>query len=266
MKKPAVPQHAHNQRRQNGRLVFGFPVSPHRWYTARDDMDAEGVKRMVPIVIEEGARIPADVVDLESFRRWARSDEYPDHGWFSYLGGEIWVDLSMEQLFTHNQVKTRFTVVLGGLVEDGKLGYFFADRARLTNPDVDLSTEADGVFLSYEAGTDLRVRFLEGANEGHIAIVGSPDLVLAVVSKPSGRTHTVVLRRLYWAAGVTEYWLVDARREAVRFEILRRGKRGYTAARAQDGWLRSGVFGRSFRLTQQADPLGHPHYTLEVQA
>ncbi len=220
---------------------------------------------MVPIVLEEDARIPAGIVDLESFRRWARSDDFPEHGWFSYLGGEVWVDLSMEQLFTHNLVKTRFTVVVGALVEEAKRGYFFSDRAFLANPDADLATEADGVFVSYDAVTDLRVRFLEGAKEGHIEIVGSPDMVLEVISKKSVRKDTEVLRRLYWVAGVAEYWLVDARREPMRFDILRRGKRGYIATRAHDGWLRSAVFGRSFRLTQQADPLGHPHCTLEVR-
>lgn len=55
------------------------------------------------IVIGDKTRIPSWVKDLESFRRWARSDEYPEHGWFSFLHGVFWVDLSMEQLFTHNQ-------------------------------------------------------------------------------------------------------------------------------------------------------------------
>jgi len=70
---------------------------------------------MVPILFEESVRIPADIVDLETFRHWARSEEFPDHGRFSYLRGEMWVDLSQEQLFSHNQVKTRFTAALYGL-------------------------------------------------------------------------------------------------------------------------------------------------------
>jgi Uma2 family endonuclease len=219
---------------------------------------------MVSILFEESVRIPADITDLESFRRWARSEEFPERGWLSYLRGEIWVDLSMEQLFTHNLVKTCFTVVLGGLVEAGKRGYFFSDRARLSNPDVDLSTEPDGVFVSYASVEELRVRFLEG-KEGHVEIVGSPDMVLEVVSSKSVRKDTQVLRGLYWEAGIPEYWLVDARGARPRFDLLRRGRRGYTSTRPQGGWLRSGVFGQSFRLTQQPDPLGHPHYTLEAQ-
>src|SRR5260370_32445596 len=76
------------------------------------------------IIIEERICIPAWVDDLESFRRWARSDEFPERGWFSYLNGEIWVDLSMEELFSHNQVKMEFTAGMGGLIRTDEDGYF----------------------------------------------------------------------------------------------------------------------------------------------
>jgi hypothetical protein len=67
------------------------------------------------VVIEDKACIPAWVDDLESFRRWAHSDEFPERGAFSYLNGEIWVDLRMEEFFSHNQVKGEFTAVLGAI-------------------------------------------------------------------------------------------------------------------------------------------------------
>jgi len=35
--------------------------------------------------------------------------------------------------------------------------------------------------------------------------------------------------------------------------------------RTQGGWAKSAVFGKSFRLTEQTDPLGHPDYTLAVR-
>lgn len=221
---------------------------------------------MLPIMFQEACRIPTDIVDLESFRRWARSDDFPERGWISYLRGEIWLDLSMEQLFTHNGVKTAIVHTVRTLARAARLGYVFSDRARLTNLDVDLSTEADGVFVSYDAVRDLRVPFTEGSEGGHVEIVGSPDIVLEVVSRTSVRKDTKVLRQLYWEAGVPEYWLVDARKEEPRFDILRRGRRAYTAARSQDGWLKSVVLGHSFRLLHQLDPLGLPEYTLEMQA
>lgn len=85
----------------------------------------------LPIVIGDRFRIPGWVVDHASYRRWARSDQYPESGWFSYLNGEIWVDLSLEQVFSHNLVKTKFTMVLGTLVEDNRLGWsrlFFHEK------------------------------------------------------------------------------------------------------------------------------------------
>src|SRR6266851_1013564 len=69
--------------------------------------------------------IPAWVHDLDSFRHWARSDEFPQTGRICYLNGEVWVDMSKEQIFSHNQVKSEFNVTLGGLIRSNRLGRFF---------------------------------------------------------------------------------------------------------------------------------------------
>jgi len=103
---------------------------------------------MVPILLEESVRIPADIVDLESFRRWARSEQFPEYGWFSYLHGEIWVDLSMEQLFTHNQVKIASPWCSGTLVENDKSGLLLLGSGTAEQPRCGLSTEPDGVFVT----------------------------------------------------------------------------------------------------------------------
>jgi hypothetical protein len=47
---------------------------------------------MSTIVIADQVRIPSWVSDQESFRRWSRSDDYPEKGWVSFRDGEIWVD------------------------------------------------------------------------------------------------------------------------------------------------------------------------------
>jgi Uma2 family endonuclease len=216
------------------------------------------------ITIAERARIPAWVVDLGSFRRWARSEEYPDHGWFSYLHGELWVDVEMEQLFSHNLVKTELTTVLGGLVKSRQLGYFFSDRALLSNPDADLSTEPDGMFVSWEAIRTGRVRLVKGMKEGYVELEGSPDIVLEVVSPNSVHKDTELLPPLYWRANIAEYWLVDARGQSPRFEILHCTSQEYRAQVDELGRPRSGIFNGVFQLTQQADPLGHPQYTLTI--
>ena len=210
-------------------------------------------------------RIPSWVCNLESFRRWARSEDFPECGRFSFLHGKIWVDLSKEQLFTHNQVKTEFTVVLAGLVMLDSRGYFFSDRAFLSNLAADLSTEPDGLFVPWESLKTGRVRLVEGTEEGYEELEGSPDMALEIISSSSVRKYTDLLRELYWRAGITEYWLVDARRAPLRFDIFRHSAEGYVATPEENGWLRSVVFNRAFQLTQQTDPLGNPSYTLAVQ-
>ncbi len=65
----------------------------------------------------EVVRIPWWILDLDSFRRWARSDEFPEAGRICYLRGEVRVDMSKEKNFTHNQVKSEFSLVIGGLAK-----------------------------------------------------------------------------------------------------------------------------------------------------
>jgi Uma2 family endonuclease len=219
---------------------------------------------MSTVVVADQVRIPSWVNDLESFRRWARSDDYPERGWVSFLDGEIWVDTHMEQLFSHNRVKTCFTITLGGLVETEELGYFFSDRALLSNEGANLSTEPDGTYCSFGAVQDKRVSLVEGVEEGHVEIEGTPDMVLEVVSTNSVRKDNKVLRGLYWRAGIPEYWLVDVRKDPLQFDILRRTERGYAATRRKQGWMKSKVFGRSFLLETKPDRLGHPQYFLLI--
>jgi Uma2 family endonuclease len=219
---------------------------------------------MSTIVIADQVRIPSWVNDLESFRRWSQSRDYPQRGWVSFLNGEIWVDMSMEQLFTHNRIKTQFTVVLGGLVEREELGYYFSDGTLLSNEDSNLSTEPDGTFCSFAAIEEKRVSLVEGIEEGHVEIEGAPDMALEIVSKYSVRKDTKILRNLYWRAGIPEYWLVNARKTPLQFDILRWTERGYSAARRGQGWLKSKVFGRSFLLEAKPDRLGHPQFFLRM--
>jgi Uma2 family endonuclease len=216
------------------------------------------------VVVADQVRIPSWVNDLESFRRWSRSDDYPERGWVSFLAGEVWVDTDMEQLFTHNRAKTCFTVALAGMTEAEELGYYFSDRASLSNESADLATEPDGTFCSFAAIDGKRVRLVEGVEEGHVEIEGTPDMVLEVISKRSVRKDKKVLRKLYWKAGIPEYWLVDARKGPLQFDILRWTERGYSSTRRQKGWLKSKVFERSFLLESRADRLGNPQFFLRV--
>lgn len=224
------------------------------------------VPRALRILIEENVAIPAEVKDLVSFCHWATSDQYPERGQFSYLRGTIWVDLTMESLYRHNQVKAEFTDVLRALTKAQKLGRFIPDGMLLRNNVADLATEPDGMFVSYDALRSGRVQRIEREVPDFLELEGSPEMVLEVVSETSVRKDTEELRELYWLAGILEYWLVDARALRPRFEILQRGRKDYKSTRKQTGgWLRSNVFDRSFQLTQTTDPLGDPLYVLNVR-
>lgn len=220
---------------------------------------------MSTVVVSDQLRIPDGVNDLESFRRWARSSEYPERGWVAYLNGEIWVDMSMEQLFTHNHVKTEYSTVLSPIAKSESLGYYFSDRAPLINLEANLATEPDGMFASFASLEQGSVRLVEARNQGYVEVEGSPDMVLEVVSRYSVHKDTVVLRELYWRAGIQEYWLVDVRREPIRFDILRRNGRGYVRSRPQGGWIKSNVLGRWFKLEVTKDRLGNPQYSLRFK-
>jgi Uma2 family endonuclease len=222
--------------------------------------------RAVTVVVEEKVRIPPDIVDLESFCNWAISEDSPEQGHVSYFHGQIWVDLSMEELYTHNQIKAEIDRVILQLARASKAGRYIPDGMLLRNAQADLSTEPDGMFVSYEAFRTGRVKRMPGKSRGIFQLEGTPEMVLEVVSGTTVQKDTVELRELYWKAGISEYWLVDARLATVHFDLLRRGPKGYSSTRRQaGGWVKSNVFGKSFRLTMQPDPLGDPQPTLEMR-
>jgi hypothetical protein len=206
-------------------------------------------------------RVPAGIADLGSFRCWADADDFPENVRIDYLQGEVWVDMSRQDLFTHVGVKGAFVVALGKLARSG---LFLGSGPYLSNVAAGMAVRPDALFVS-AAGLLERVRLLDRKGDGYDELEGSPDMVLEVISRASAHRDKVLLRRAYWEAGVREYWLVDARPDPLTFDILRHTARGYRATPKKGGWLASAVFGKSFRLTRQTDALGHPKYTLAVR-
>ncbi len=212
---------------------------------------------------EQDVRIPKWAGDLDGFRRWAKSDEFPEHGSYAYLDGDLWVDASMEKP-NHNQIKTKIATVLDTLCSQEQRGLFISDRMLLTNLEAGLSTEPDGMFLGYETLKTGRA-VLEDAEES-LEVVGVADMVLEVVSGTSLKKDAVALRELYARAGVGEYWLADSRAKNFSFEILHLQGAAYVSAPADPaGWVESKVFSRSFRLARETDQVGLPVFRLEVK-
>jgi Uma2 family endonuclease len=224
-------------------------------------------KRLCTIIGEMGSLdLPESDMSLETFRAWVHSDLVPEKGVrLCYLDGEVWIDMSKGQVFSHNQVKLQYEIVLGTLTKHDRLGRFFPDGMLLVNRDANLGAGPDGIFVSEKSLRSGRVRFVEGKKGGYVEIEGSPDMVLEIVSDGSVTKDTEKLLELYWRAGIREYWLVDVRGESVFFESYRHTSKCYVATTKERGWVKSKVFGKSFRLTQGTDERGNPEFTLAVK-
>jgi Uma2 family endonuclease len=214
------------------------------------------------ITVNEQVSIPAWVTDLKTFCRWTRSADYPERGRFAYLGGELWMDLSMERQ-AHNQIKTCTGAVLTLLAKQEETGLYYGDGMQLLNPEAGLVTEPDGMYVSYRNLEAKRVRLRRG--DESLEVLGSPDMTLEVVSSTSVLKDTKLLPRLYWEAKVAEFWRVDSRLEEPELDVFRRSSSKYVTVRKNAGWVKSKVFGKEFRLVRRAGPHGVSDFTLEVR-
>lgn len=212
-------------------------------------------------------RVPDSACTLAGFRKWAGSDGFPDRGRITYCRREIFLDLSPERANAHNEVKSEVDRVLGNLTKEGDLGKFYHDGLWLTHDGADLSHQADGTFVAWESLEAGRIQLVATTPDGDgIEMRGSPDWVLEVVSKSSERKDRETLRDAYHAAGVREYWLIDARGAEIDFTVLDwRPARFERVAAGEAGWLQSEVFGRAIRLVRVRDRRGGWSYTLLVR-
>jgi Uma2 family endonuclease len=210
--------------------------------------------------------MPAWVADYASFRRWAHSEEFPDRGKISFINGKVWVDLSMEDFPSHNAVKAEIGAVLHMLLKQTKFGRYVPDGMRYSHTETELSTEPDGIIFTFAALNEGRVQLVGGESGMQSEMVGSPEIIIEIVSDSSEAADTEWAMSAYFDAGIQEYWLIDSRKQGeIQFDIHRRGKKEFTATRKSAGWVKSGVLGKSFRLTQAEGADGNPEYTFEVR-
>lgn len=212
--------------------------------------------------------IPATAFTCAGFTAWAISPDFPQRGHIFFLGEEIFIDMSPEELETHNSPKTTVVGEVYALNKELDRGKLYSDRALLSNAAVGLSTEPDGMLILWESLMSKRARLIPrtGPAGQYMMVQGSPDWILEIVSKTTVWKDTTDLRKKYHRAKIGEYWLIDARGEEIDFKIFQWRRQGFVAVRARDGWLRSRVFGRSFRLERQPDRMGFWQYTLLVKA
>lgn len=210
----------------------------------------------------DSLRIPASVCTLSGFRRWVHSGELPEKLRTHFIRGTVYLDMSEESIQSHVFVKVGIFATLIPLMREEDLGEFYTDGILLTNKKASVSNNPDGLAALWKTIESGRVRFLLRKGKER-EIQGTPDWVMEIVSDSSVAKDTKQLRKAYHQAGISEYWLIDARGEEVKFQILYRRKSRYVAAPVKDGWQHSRVFGRDFRLMRQRNRRGAWTYVLK---
>lgn len=223
---------------------------------------------MAKALLEETFCIPATATrDLEGFRRWARSDRFPERGRIDYLAGDLEVDMSPEDLYTHGTVKPAISSTLFHLISETGLGNVFIDRARISSPAADLSVEPDVTVVLWDSLDQGRIREIakkSGKPGRYIELEGAADLVVEIVGDGSVKKDLKRLPSLYAAAGIPELWVADARGKQLRFEIRTLEAGGYrTLPPDADGWVFSPLLGLRFRPRREEVRPGRWSYRLE---
>jgi Uma2 family endonuclease len=216
--------------------------------------------------VEKPFRIPATARDFEGFRRWARSKQFPQYGRIDYIGGDLEVDMSPEEIYTHSAVKVEIAVKLHARIVAPDLGTVHIDSTRITVPAAHLSAEPDVIVVlwdSLDKGQVREVPSRKRSSERSVELEGAADLVVEVISDGSVVKDRTLLPPKYAAAGVPELWLVDVRR-GLRFELHVLGPEGYRLlAPDTDGWLRSPLIG-PVRLRRERKRPDRWSYRLDV--
>lgn len=212
--------------------------------------------------------IPISAVTLAGFREWLQTDDFPEQGHIGLINRRIVIDMSPDEIETHNKVRQAIDLGIGNLNAKEDLGEYFLDGATLTNDEADLATVPDGTFVKWDSYEASRVRLVERRDRHgqFIEIRGTPDWVLEIVSQFSVEKDTVELPVLYHRAGIGEFWLVDARGTEIDFQILVRRRSKYVAVKPEGGWHYSPLFGRRFRLLRRPNRQGRWNYKLEIRS
>lgn len=199
------------------------------------------------------------------FHEWAISDQAPEHAKMYFIQGKASIDMSPDNIDFHNLVKTEIVSALHLLVRQSRKGLLLSDGCMFSHEATELTASPDGVFVSYDAMRAGRITASSASGKPgiHTVFIGAPDWVLEVVSASSPIKDLIERKQAYFAAGIPEYWIVDARQQELEFLILLRSADGYVVAERGDGWFHSTIFEQDFRLHRQRDEFGFWNYEVE---
>lgn len=232
---------------------------------------------MASVLIEEGCEVPDGLRTLADFRQWTQTSHFPQRGRIDWIGSRIEVDMSPEDLFTHGSLKSAIVARLWELARDRGM-HVFTGETRVSSVAGDVSAEPDLVVVSEESLADGCVRAVPAASgkpDRFVEFEGAVDLIVEIVSDSSVAKDTRRLPPAYRAAGVQEFWLIDARGDDVRFEIHRWGERAADHANAisaggedaaasgtSEAAHVSSVFATAFTIHRTRNPAGRYVYDL----
>ncbi len=218
---------------------------------------------------ETDIEIPEGIGSLRSFRRWAFSPEFPESCRIDFVQGRIEIDMSPEEIFTHGTPKVEILRVIANRLLEDDMGIVLGDSTRVSSVEAGLSAEPDVVFVSHrriESGQVTITPAKKRRKDSGIELVGGVDMVAEILSRGSIKKDTLKLPKAYFAAGVTEFWLVDALGEDLRFQVYGRGRTGFVARRVDaEGWMKSTVFTCHVKMTRMRSSHGYDRYRLECK-
>ncbi len=212
--------------------------------------------------------IPPDALTYDGFLRWATSDEFPERGRIDYLGGRLFIDMASEEINSHVKLKQAVHSALDRFAREKDFGELLADGTLFANQESDSGSEPDGMLCTFESLESGRVRYVERTpgSGRQMSVQGSPDLVVEVVSNSSVRKDTRDLRDRYFAAGVREYWILDARGPRLTFELLAGGGAGWAESVADpEGFRDSAVLGARVMIERGATRVGTVRYDVSIR-
>jgi hypothetical protein len=90
-------------------------------------------------------------------------------------------------------------------------------------------------------------------------------IIVEIVSDSSHTKDFVTLRDRYHAAGVPEYWIIDARNDTVHFQVFSRTDQSYVAVAEADHPQQSRVLGRALRIERSRNRAGRWDYQLVAE-
>src|SRR5262245_19438152 len=139
---------------------------------------------------------------------------FPDDGKrHELIDGEHYVTPSPN--LRHQRILGELYLVIGAYLKEHPIGEVFFAPLDVVISQFDV-VEPDLLFVSRERAAQVLV-------PEHVR--GVPDLVVEVASKGTRKRDETIKRALYERAGVTEYWVVDPKRDVVR--VYRKGDGGF---------------------------------------